>query len=106
CGTGSHTGTDVNGDAAYVVVHQLALACVQPGPHLDPERADAIADGAGAADRPRRAVEGGEEAVAQRLHLAPPEAGEFAAHGSMVAVQHRPPSHVSEFGGPLGRAHN
>ena len=44
-----------------------------------PLRAELLADRGGAADRPRRAVEGGEDAVAERLHLA-------AADGSPARV--------------------
>src|SRR5205823_12374200 len=66
-GARRHPGPDVDGNAPHIVAHQLALARVQPGPDLDPERADAFANGAGAADRARRSVKRREEAVAYRL---------------------------------------
>ena len=47
-------GGDVNRDAAHVVADQLALAGVQASADLDPEGADAVTDGARAADRPAR----------------------------------------------------
>src|SRR6185369_4761239 len=79
-GLGCHACAGVHGDATHVVAHELALPGVKACPDLDPERADGVADGAGAADGPRRAVEGGEEAVAGRLDLAAAEACELPAH--------------------------
>src|SRR5882724_10673050 len=72
-GARRHPSPDVDGNAPHIVAHQLALARVQPGPDLDPERADAFANGAGAADRARRSVKRREEAVAYRLHFATAE---------------------------------
>src|SRR5262249_34969786 len=85
CAARRHPGADVAADASHVFAHQLALTRVQPGPDLDPERADAVADGARAADGSRRSVEGRKEAIADRLHLAPAEPHEFAADEGVVA---------------------
>ena len=69
---------DVDGDAADVVAHHLALARVDARADADALLLGGVEDRARAADRARRAVEGGEEAVAGRLHLAAAEALERA----------------------------
>src|SRR4029453_9521236 len=61
---------DVDGHAADVVADELALAGVQAGAHIDVERSHGVRDRSRTADPARRSVEGGEEAVAQRLHFA------------------------------------
>ena len=65
---------DVHRDAAQVLAPLLAFAGVHPGADLEPERADGVDRGQRALRRPCRPVEGGEEAVAGRLHLSPAEA--------------------------------
>ena len=69
-----------------------------------PQAGHLLADGAGAADRPGRAVEGGEEAVAHRLHLAAAVQGELAPDRGVVALEQLPPAAVAELGRLLGRA--
>jgi hypothetical protein len=54
----------VDRDPADVLLDQLDLAGVQADAHLHPEGAGRLRDRAPASDRPRRAVEGGEAAVA------------------------------------------
>ena len=71
---------DVDGDPADVVADQLALAGVQARPDLQPERPDRLDDRARTADRPGRPVERRQEAVAGRLDLAAPEAGQLLPH--------------------------
>ncbi len=56
-GERAHPRGDVNGDAAEVVPHHLALAGVQAGPHLDPQLARGVDDRPRAADAARRPVE-------------------------------------------------
>ena len=56
-----------------LAVHDLALTRVQPARTSSPSRTP-VDDGARAADRARRSVEGGEEPVAGRIDLAPAEA--------------------------------
>ena len=97
-------GADVDRHAADVVADQLDLAGVDPGPHVDPEAGDIVLDRAGAADRPRRPVEGGEEAVAHRLHLVAAVAGKLAADGGVVAFEQRPPAAIPQLRRLLGRA--
>src|SRR5436190_22640781 len=83
-GDRSHARADVDRDAPEVVAYQLALAGMEPGPHLDPEVAHRIAGRAGAADRARGAVDGGQEPVAERLHLPAPLSLELAADERIV----------------------
>ena len=85
----SDPGADVDGDGSDVVVHQLALARVEPGPDLDPQRTDPVADGAGATDRPRRAIEGCEEAVRDGVCLTAPMPFEFPPDDPVVRVEDR-----------------
>jgi hypothetical protein len=106
-GARRYPGADVDGDASHVVVaHQLALAGVQPRPDFDPQRADAVADGAGAANRPRGAVEGGEEAVPRGVDLSAPMPFELPPHDPVMGVEEGAPWTVAQCRGALGRAHD
>src|SRR5581483_1112157 len=69
-GEGPDAGRDVDRDPADVAVHQLDLAAVHADPHLHALGAGRLHDRASASDPPRRAVEGSEAAVPERLHLA------------------------------------
>ena len=57
-----------------------------------------------APDRPGRAVEGREDAVAHRLHLASDEARELAADHGVVGVEQVSPAAVAELTDEVGRA--
>ena len=57
-----------------------------------------------AVDRPRRAVEGGEEPVAGRVDLATAEPHQLPSHGGIVGVQQLAPAFVADRGRALGRA--
>src|SRR4029079_16355253 len=59
--------------ASDLLVDDPALAGVEGGAHLEPERAHALDDRLGTADPPRRPVERGEEPVAPSVAL--PTAG-------------------------------
>jgi len=87
-----------------VAVGDLALAGVEPGPDLELEWTERVADRRRCENRPRRPVEGGEEAVAGRVELAALEAGELAADDSVMPLQQLPPLRVTESCRPLGRA--
>ena len=65
----------------------LALAGVQPGAHLDAERMHRVADRHRAADRPLRAIEHREEAVARRVDLAASKACELRPDDGVVGVK-------------------
>ena len=84
-GERSYAGRDMDRDAADVLVHQLDLAAVQADPHLQAEGARRLRDRLSAPDRPRRAVEGGEVAVAQRLHLASAKPAQLAGEPPLDA---------------------
>src|SRR2546425_7154610 len=82
----------------------LALACVQAGTHLETQLRHRLNDRAGASNPPRGTVEGGEEAVPGRVHLAAAEAYKLAAHELVVALEELAPGAVSQLGRPLARA--
>src|SRR2546423_14547095 len=94
----------VDGDSAHLPVRELALARVQPGAELEPEAAHAVADRPRGADRARRPVEGGEEAVAGGVDLAAAEAHELCADGGLVRPSELAAAPVAALGGPLALA--
>src|SRR5262249_46626592 len=106
CGGRHYPGSDVHGDPPHVVPHQLTLARVEPGPDLDPQGADPIADGAGATDCPRGAVEGRKEAVPHRPDFSTPMPFEFPSDNRMVRVEECAPRTVAQRRGPVRRAHD
>src|SRR5437763_1724697 len=79
---------------------------METGAHLDSEAAHRIAGRAGAADRARRAIEGGQEPVAECLYLAAPVPFELTAHEGVVATEQVPPAAVTERGGLAGGVHD
>src|SRR5262245_9269923 len=91
-------------DPAELAVDALELAGVEAGPHLEPERADRVANRGRALDRAPGPVEGREEAVARRVQLLAAEAHELAAHERVVARQQLAPRSVAELCSPFGRA--
>ena len=93
-------------DPADVIAADLALAGVQPGAHLDAERLHRVADRHRAADRPLRAVEHREEAVARRVHLAAPKASELRPDDGVVRIKQRMPVTVAHLRGPARRVHD
>ena len=89
---------------ADVVAAQLALAGVQPDADRQAQLAQLLDDVAAAADRPRRAVEGGQEAVADGLDLAPAPAAQLVADDPVVVLELGAPAPVAQPGQVLGRA--
>jgi hypothetical protein len=75
---------------------------VESDPHLDAGLSRGVANRLRAADRARRPVERGDEALARRLHLAPSVALELATDG-VVAVEAFPPCAVAHGGRAFGR---
>ena len=63
---------DVNGEAAHVVSDELALAAVDPGPHLEPDVGEPRLNREGTADRRGRQLELDQEAVPDCLDLLSP----------------------------------
>jgi len=95
----------VDGEATDLVTDHLALAGVQPGTDLDPERADSQADGASAAHAARGAVEGGgEDSIPGGVDPTAAEAGKLPPGDGVVAVEHVVPSAVADHGRLLGGA--
>src|SRR5581483_4818707 len=91
----------VDGDPRHLAFGQLALPGVQAGAHLEAELPHRLNDRTRAADRPRRPVEGGEEAVPGRVQLTAAEAGELAAYELVVAREQLPPGAIAERGRTL-----
>src|SRR5689334_22001724 len=87
---------DVHGDAAVLVAHHFAFAGVRAGANLEAELAHLLRHRAGAAHGARRAVEGGEEAVARGVDLAAAKPCELAAHEPVVVLQELAPAAVAE----------
>ena len=86
-----------------VVVEQFAFAGVDAGADLDAQRLDVRAQRLGAADGLRRAVEGGEVAVAGVLHHRAAESFREVGGDLTKALQHRTPPLVARRRGVLRR---
>src|SRR5207244_3613618 len=83
---------DGDGEAGELAVDDVALAGVHADADAEAERADGVANCAGAADGPRGAVEAGsEEPVAGGVNRLATEARELAADRCVVLFQERRP---------------
>jgi hypothetical protein len=91
-------------DPGHLAVHQLALARVQAGAHLQSQLRHGLDDRVRTADGPRRPVEGREEAVSGCVHLRSAEADELAADELVVALEEVAPGAVAERGRLLAGA--
>jgi len=103
-GEGRDARAYVDSDAPRLAVDQLALAAVQPRADLQVEVADGLSDREGTADRPCRAVEGGEEAVASGVHFLTAETTELRADGLVMLLQYSAPGAVAQLDRPRGGA--
>ena len=94
---------DVDGDPPDVGIQQFTFAGVNAGADLDAQGLGVSMQGLGAADGLRRAVEGGQVAVAGALdHRAAESLREFG--GDLTkALQHHPPPLVARCRGMLRR---
>jgi hypothetical protein len=92
-------GAGVHGDPRDLSVDELAFAGVEACTHVEAQFFDGFGDRAGAANRPRRSVEGSEEAVAGGIDLFATGAREFASDQGVVALEEFAPTGVSEFYG-------
>ena len=79
CGEGTDARGDVNGDPSDVLTHDLELACMETNANVHPQRSHSVDDRMAAPNSTDRAIEGRDEAVADRLHLGPAEADEFSS---------------------------
>src|SRR5438105_3122819 len=95
--------SDVNRNAGEILTTQLALASVNAGAQLDPQRPDLGADRPCTPNRLCGTLEGGEEAVTERLYHPPPVALELCPRDVVMALHQRPPALVPELRGALGR---
>src|SRR5512132_493957 len=86
---------DVDGDAADVVTAQLDFPSVEAATHTDADGEERIANGAGAAHRSPRPIEGRQEAIAGGSDLSAAEAFEFAAGEAVVGCEQLGPSVVA-----------
>ena len=75
---------------------------MEPDAHVDAELAGAVPDRQRAADRARRAVERGQEAVAGRLDLATRKPLELTANHGVVRVEQIAPASVPELAHEVG----
>ena len=71
-GQGADPSADVHRHAGHVIADQLDLARVDAGADADIEPRQALADCTGAANRPGRAVEGGEGALGRSISASAP----------------------------------
>ena len=104
-GGGHHPRGDVHTDAAHVArisVSQLDLAGVEPGAELDPQRSYVVGERARAADRPRQAIEGGQDAVAGGLDQPATKGLDPAASRLVVQLQQFPPALIPQLSDPVG----
>src|SRR5919197_928590 len=81
-----------------------ALAGVEARTQLDAEPPDRLLDRVGGADRPRRPVECGEEAVPRGVDLLPAEPDELDPNGLVVRLEQLAPAPVAELHRALRRA--
>src|SRR5262245_16455005 len=93
----------MNRDSRDFITEQFALAGVDSDPKLEPEGVHGVTDGDGAADRARRSIEGGKEAVAGRVDLVPAESLELTSHDRAVACEQVRPSVITHCTDSLSR---
>src|SRR5215472_15219787 len=79
--------SNTDGNSARIVLRQLDLAGMHADAHWNVEPMQLIANGAGAVNRARRSVEGGQETVAQGLHLLAAEPRKLLAHRFVMSVE-------------------
>src|SRR6266478_6681471 len=82
-----HAGGNVHPDARHVLAPELYLAGMESGADLDAERLHAGRDRLGATDGARRAVEGGQDAVAGVLHQPPTIPLQLSTDEGVVLVE-------------------
>jgi hypothetical protein len=90
-----HPGGDMDGDAPHAPIQHLDLTGVKAGSDLDPQRPDGIGKLRGTPHSPRGAVEGGQEAITDRLDLFSAEAVEVCTYQLVVGFPQVEPPLVS-----------
>src|SRR5262245_10868099 len=94
------------GDSPELAVGDLTFACVDAGPHIQPDSSERVDYGAAAANCARGSVEGCEEAVSSGVDLPPSIAGQLRPDDRVVGVQQLPPGPITQLGGALGGRNN
>src|SRR5712691_5368544 len=92
----------VHRDPCDLAVNKLALAGVETRTHVEPQPLDSLGDRAGAADRPRWPVEGGEESVARSVDLRAAGERELAPDQRVVPLEELAPARVPKLDGGGG----
>jgi hypothetical protein len=93
-------------DSPQPIAHLFGLAGVQAGPDCDPQPAQSLNERAGAANRPRRLLEGSEEAVAGGVDLTTPVLSKQPPDDRMVPLDELTPATVAQICCQLGRAND
>src|SRR5512140_1931287 len=94
-GQSEHARGGVNGDASNIATDELDFARVQADSNRQLHRPRGRDHRPGAADRTRGAIEDRKEAIARRLHLAPPEHVELLTQTGIVSDQEGMPGGVA-----------
>ncbi len=94
----------MNGDPADVLAHDFHLADVDTGPDLQAVTVRRVSNRRRAAQRLPGAVEGRQQPVTRRLHLAPAVSLELGSRGDEVLGEEPPPPGIAELGRLCGRA--
>jgi hypothetical protein len=82
-------------DPAHIVLRELDLACVHADADRDIESVQLIANSVSTVDRPRRTIKGGQETVAQGLHLLAAEPRKLFAHRLVMSLQKVVPTAIT-----------
>src|SRR5438552_3389721 len=94
--------SDVDGDAANVVTHELDLTRMETARHAHAQAGCYVANGTSAIDRTSGTIEGREEVVASSVHLPTAEAEELGANCRAVALEKAAPCLVAQPGSCTG----
>ena len=93
--------SDVDGDAPELVAHDFALAGMQAGSHLDPERVDIVRNGAGTADGASGPVECRQKPVACGVNFTATEGVKFATNQGVMDIKQIVPAPITDARGFL-----
>jgi hypothetical protein len=88
----------VDGDAAHVLTHDLALTHMEAGANINSERAYFLSYGTSAAHAARGTIEGGQNAIASALYLMAAKPRQIALYESVMTVKKIAPAAIAECG--------
>ena len=95
-GHGANTSTDVHSYSSKIATADFTLSTVKTTAYLNADPAGFVGDGACASDGPTGTIECGQESIAERLDLSPPESFNLTSNGAVVKIEKIPPGVVSE----------